>query len=196
MPQGDVYKLVFVQTVHNTRVTNVYHYQQTQPDGSADDQRDALAEAFETNVASVYVSALAGDWDALCYEISKVGVTGQQFFRVLSGVGPGSALGDTINAAAVALVSLHQASGGKGKVGHAYITGWPEDYEWRNNLTEDGLTAIDTIGDSLIGAITAQGTTFTAGVVEKLGGLFKPWVVSDVRIPLTKLRPRRQSTRC
>lgn len=196
MAQDDIFKLTFVQSVNNTRVTNVYHYQQTTPDGTADDQRDALAEAFEAVVAAQYEANLASGWEGLCYEISKVGVTGQAFFRVLYGLGPGQQGGDTINAAAVALISLHQASGGRGRVGHAYITGFPEDYEWRNNLTEDGLTAIDLIGDSLVGEITAQGATFNAGIIPKGSSIFEPWVVSDVRIPLTKLRPRRQSTRC
>lgn len=196
MPQGDVYQLTYVQSVNNTRVTNVYTYQQTTPDGAADDQRDALAEAFENVVAAQYQANLASGWEGLCYEISKVGVTGQQFFRVLATTDPGDQPGDAINSAAAALISLHQASGGRGRVSHAYITGWPEDYEWRNNLTEDGLTAIDLIGDSLIGEITAQGASFQAGIIPKGSASFTPFVVSDVRIPLTKLRPRRQSTRC
>lgn len=196
MPQGDIYKLVFVQSVNNTRITNVFYYEQTQPDGAADDQRDALASAFETNVAQNYSDQLAAGWSGLCYEISKVGVTGQQFFRVLSGVPDGQQPGHTINAAATALISLHRAEGGKGKVGHTYITGWPEDYEHRNNLTQDGLTAIDIIGDSLVGEITAMGTGFKGGVVLAESPGFAEWVVSDTRVPLTKLRPRRQSTRC
>lgn len=196
MPQGDVYKLVYVQDVNGTRVTNVFFYEQTQADGTQDDQRDALAAAFETVVASQYESNLAPGWQGLCYEISIVGVTGQQFFRVLATTGPGQKTGDTINAAAVALISQHQAVGGQGKVGHAYITGFPKDYEQRNNLTTEGLTAIDLIGDSFVGEITNSGTGFQQGNVDKLTQSFSAWVVSDVRVPLTKLRPRRQSTRC
>lgn len=196
MPQGDIYKLTFVQSVNSTRVTNVYHFEQTQPDGTADDQRDALAEAFETAIAAAYEAALAPGWEGLCYEISQVGITGQQFFRVLYGLGPGQQAGETINAAAVALISLHRETGGRGKVGHVYITGFPEDYEWRNNLTQDGLTAIDTIGDAIAKEITAQGTGFWAGVPLAESPGFERYVISDTRVPLTKLRPRRQSTRC
>lgn len=196
MPQGDRYQLTYVQSVNNTRITNVYKYEQTTPDGTEDDQRTSLATAFEAIVASQYEANLAGGWEGLCYEIERIGITGQQFFRVLATTSPGAKLGDTINAAAAALVSLHRAEGGRGKVGHAYITGFPEDYENRNNLTSEGLAAIDLIGDSLVGLITADGVSFQAGQVLELDPFFSEWVVSDVRIPLTKLRPRRQSTRC
>lgn len=196
MPQGDIYQLTYVQSVNNTRITNVFFYIQTSPDGAGDDMRQSLALAFEQNVASQYSANLAGGWEGLCYEIKRFGITGQQFWRQLSGTQPGQKAGDTINAASVALISTHRAQGGRGKVGHTYITGWPENYEQRNNLTTEGLTAIDLIGDSFIGPIDFGGTTFEQGIPTTEDPGFQSWIVADTRVPLTKLRPRRQSTRC
>ncbi|GAI66637.1 unnamed protein product, partial [marine sediment metagenome] len=84
-------------------------------------------------------------------------------------------------------------------------------YEQRNNLTEEGLQAMNVIGATLVTPITQSGQTFTPmrGAGSKKDPLSTPenplpditwpadpWVLSDSRVRLTKLRSRRQSTRC
>lgn len=196
MSQNDIWKLVHVQDVNGQRLTNVFFYEQQDPDGPSDPKVD-LATAFETVVATQYEDNLAAGWDGLCYEVSNANLTGQQFFRQLSTKGPGTVLGDTINAATVATIATFTPGGSHTGTGRSFISGFPDSYENRNNLNTAGLTAIDLIGDTLIPLISNGGVSFQCGRFNKLAAPpFEAWILSDVRVPLTKLRPRRQSTRC
>lgn len=205
MALNDVWQLTHVQEVNNTRITNVHFYEQTSG-GSEENVRISLAVGFENSVATVMAANLAAGWDSLCYEVKKVGVTGQQFWRHLSTVGPGTKAGETMNAATVATIAHFTETGSHRGTGRAFISGFPVDYEERNNLNSTGLAAIDLIGDEMIKEINFGGFTFdpgkgptledVEGEPEKVEFPFQKWVLSDVRVPLTKLRARRQSTRC
>lgn len=210
MALNDVWELTYVQTVNGTRISNVYFYRQATSDG-ADDPRENLGKGFDQGPAQVFQAELSFGWEGLCYEIRKVDVTGQQFFRELSTTGVGAELGEAYNAATCATIATFTATGSHDGTGRTFIAGFPITYENRNNLTGDGLTAIDLIGDALILPITNNLVTFIPGrapgtkqdpastpevPLPDIPTAFDPWVLTDVRVPLTKLRSRRQSTRC
>jgi len=196
MAQNDIFQLTFVQQVNARRITNVFFYQQLSIDGPIDPKL-SLANAFEGHVGAKYVNNLSVSWDALCEEVKLVTMTGQQFFRKLNVDGPGLILGNALNAATVAVIATFTPGGSHTGTGRTFISGLPQTYEERNNLNLAGLTAIDLIGDSLVPIINDSTVTFQCGRFNKLASpTFEPWVLSDVRVPLTKLRPRRQTTRC
>lgn len=195
MAVGDIWQLTHVQTSSGTRLTNVHYYEQDDADGVNDPRKD-LADAFDASVATKMEAALGIGWDSLCYEIKKVGVTGQAFWKQLSTQGPGTVLGEILNAATVAVCAQFTAGGSHSGTGRMFVSGLPITYEERNNLNTTGLTAIDTIGDESILQIASGGVNFTPGLLTAGSSPLRPWVLADVRIPLTKLRPRRQSTKC
>ncbi|GAG70824.1 unnamed protein product [marine sediment metagenome] len=207
---NDIWQLTYIQTVNATRISNVFYYRQTTSDGVTDPRED-LGVGFDQGPAQVYEAELAAGWIGLCYEIAKVGVTGQQFFRTLATTSPGAEAGEAYNAATAATIAFFTATGSHDGTGRTFIAGFPVTYENRNNLTGDGLLAIDLIGNALLLPITRLGVTFVPGrapgfkkdpastpevPLPDIPTTFDPWILEDVRIPLTKIRSRRQSTRC
>lgn len=195
MAVGDIFQLTHVQSAHGTRITNVHYYKQDDPDG-ANDPRVDLADAFDASMAATMKAALAIAWSSLCYEIKLVGVTGQAFWKQLSTQGNGTVIGEAMNTATCAVAAQFTATGSRDGTGRMLVAGLPVSYEERNNLNTAGLAAIDTIGDQSVKSIASGGVGFTPGLLTAGAAPLREWILADVRIPLTKLRPRRQSTKC
>lgn len=207
MAVDDIYRLTFVQSVNDTRISSVFYYRQKDSSGSTD-AKQRLGEGFDAGPAVAYAAALSTGWDALCYEISQVGLTGQAFYRYLSTKGPGTKGTATLNAAACCVLAFFTADGSYRGTGRTYISGFEESFEHNNNLNRDGIEALEPIADALRLDVTSSGVSFEIGrgpgrkltdpgpppVYETWD--FSPWVEHDIRVPLTKLRSRRQSTRC
>lgn len=210
MALNDIWQITDIQSVNNTRVSNVTHWRQ---DNSGDLQAsfNSLTAAYRNNVITQWVSRLGSAWSSICREAKIVGVTGQAFMRDTTVVGPGTAVGETLNAATVAVIGKFTATGSTYGTAPSYISGIVAPYEQRNNLTTEGLTAMDIIGLTFVQTMANLGITFTpvrpAGFhkdplstpevpLPDLPHPAEPWVLSDERVRLTKLRSRRQSTRC
>lgn len=210
MSQNDIYRVTMVQSVNNSRVANVMYYKQDSVSGSNDPKFD-LATGLEATLNPLMVTNLSAGWKTLCYEVAQVDLPGQAFFKLDSAGTVGAVLVSAFNAATVVTIATFTATGSHDGTGRFFLSGIPVDYENRNNLTADALIAIGPIGDQLILPIVSDGVSFIPGrapgfkkdpastpevPLPDLPTLFDPWVLEDVRIPLTKLRSRRQTTRC
>lgn len=210
MAINDIYRVTFVQSVNGQRVANVMTYKQTAGSGSTDPKID-LATGLDAGLGVAMKAGLVATWIALCWEIAQIDLPGQPFFKQLSTSGSGSVLSAGFNAGVVATIAEFTATGSHDGTGRFFVSGLPIAYENRNNLNTTGLTAIGLIGDELIKPVVSGGLTFVPGrapgfkkdpastpevPLDDLPTLFDPWILEDVRIPLTKLRSRRQSAKC
>lgn len=210
MAIGSIYRVSVIQTVNGSRLTNVWHYKQTAGSGSTDPKLE-LATEIEATINPVMVAALSVAWKTLCYEVGEIGLPGQEFFKHLSAGNGGTVMESSFNAGVCAVIALFTETGSHDGTGRTYISGIPLTYENRNNLNTTGLTGIGTIGDELVKNIVGGGYTFQPGrppgfkkdpastpevPLPDLPTLWAPWILEDVRVPLTKLRSRRQSARC
>jgi len=197
MSLGSVYQATIIQEVHATRLSNVFYFQQTTADGPVESKQD-LGDALDATWRPIWAAALGAAWLPLCAEISDVLITGQAFFRVLMTATPGTAVGVTLNAATVATIATFTAFGGRQGTGRSFISGITDVQENRNNLSAAGLTAMDTISNAIIAPLTTpNGVIYQSGrYSDTPSPTFDPWILEDVRVPTTKLRSRRQSTKC
>ncbi|GAG73962.1 unnamed protein product [marine sediment metagenome] len=210
MALNDIWQVTDIQSVNGTRVSNVFHYRQDSS-GTNADALASLGSGYRTTVGSAMADNLGTEWSSICREMKIVDITGQAFMRDATVVGPGTAVGETLNSATVAVIAKFTATGSFRGTGVSYISGIVAPYEQRNNLTTEGLFAIDAIGTSFLGVLSSSGMSWTP---VRAAGMHKdplstpevplpdiphpaePWVLSDERVRLTKLRSRRQSTRC
>ncbi|GAG89908.1 unnamed protein product [marine sediment metagenome] len=210
MAVGDIWQITDIQNVNGTRLSNVTHWRQ-ENSNTPEDTLNNLFDGYEQSVSLVWLPLLGAGWSSICREARIVGLTGQVFQRDTQNVGPGTAVGETLNSATVSVIAKFTATGSLRGTGVSYISGLVAPYEQRNNLTTEGLTAMDSIGTTLITAFTRLGDTFTpmraAGSkpdplstpevpLPDITWPADPWVLSDERVRLTKLRSRRQTTRC
>ena len=210
MAINDIYRVTMIQTVHGSRVANVMTYKQTAGSGSTDPKID-LATGLEASLNPVMVAGLSNTWKTLCYEIAQIGVPGQAFFKQDSAGTIGAIAVPAYNAAVCATIAQFTATGSHDGTGRFFLSGIPFTYEHRNNLNTTGLTAVGLIGDELVKPIVSGGLTFVPGrapgfkkdplstpgaPLPDIATPFDPWILEDVRIPLTKLRSRRQSQKC
>lgn len=210
MAIGSIYRVSVIQSVNANRLVNVWHYKQTAGTGSTDPKLE-LAKEIEATINPVMVAGLSVAWKTLCYEVAELDLPGQPFFKYDSVGTVGAILGESFNAAVAATVALFTATGSHDGTGRSFIAGLPITYENRNNLNNTGLLAVGAIGDELIKLIVGGGYTFQPGrapgfkvdpastpevPLPDIPTLFDPWVLEDVRIPLTKIRSRRQTTKC
>ncbi|GAI64541.1 unnamed protein product [marine sediment metagenome] len=210
MALNDIWQVTDIQSVNGTRLSNVTHWRQ---DNSADPESafNSLTTGYRNNVPGLWVAQLGAAWSSICREVAIIGVTGQVFMRDTTVVGPGTAVGETLNSATVAVIAKFTATGSFRGTGVSYISGIVAPYEQRNNLTSEGLLAMDIVGVTLVTGFTSQGFAWTpmraAGFhkdplstpevpLPDLPHAADPWVISDERVRLTKLKSRRQSTRC
>lgn len=211
MAQGDEFQLTYVQRVHDTRLTNVLVYQQTSGDGTGD-PRQALADGWFASTAQAdYVALLGPLWTDLCAEVRQLNLPGQDFFRVLAppDVGAGT---DTLNPATAVQLVMYPANSGPGQQGSVYISGAQTGDEERNNLAQARYNTFVAWSEKFLISIVDSGWTFQLGLPSRpfiAAGpgdppdppgqsalAFRPFVLADVRVPLTKIRSRRLNTRC
>lgn len=205
MPDSDEFQVTFIQSLHGTRFTNVFYVQQQGSDPVGKTQLDDIADAFIADVVPHYQSALSNAWTGICVEVSKERVTGQAFFqKAMTAVGDVNS--DSLNAATVATIAAFTATGGRRGTGRAFVSGLPLEYEQRNNLTTEGVDALRPLSDALVQGVTGVGPLYLFGrqarwETPEQGPAaeiypFDEWTTADTRIPLTKLRSRRQSAKC
>lgn len=210
MAINDIYRVTMIQTVNGSRVANVMGYKQTAGSGSTDPKID-LGTGIEASLNPVMVTNLSVAWKTLCYEIAQIDLPGQPFFKHMSAGTGGAVAVSSFNAGVVATIAEFTATGSHDGTGRFFLSGLPLTYEHNNNLNTLGLTGVGLIGDELIKPIVSGGLTFVPGrlpgfkkdpastpevPLPDLPTLFDPWILEDVRIPLTKLRSRRQSAKC
>lgn len=211
MPINDEFQLTYVQSVHSTRLTNVLTYQQTSADGTGD-AKDALATGWFASTAQAdYVALLGPLWSDLCASVRKLNVPGQDFFRVLAPPDVGAQV-DTLNPATAIQLVMYPANSGPGQQGSVYISGAPTGDEDRNNLAQARYATYVAWAEKFLIAIVSSGYTFQLGlpsrpfiaadpgadppIVGQSALAFRPFVLADVRVPLTKIRSRRLDQRC
>jgi len=201
MPQNDEFDLTFIQTVHNTRVTNVLVYRQTSADG-AGDARQALADGFLASTAlTAWTNHQGTSWVGLCAEVRQRNNQGQDFFRVLAVGVTGS--GNTLNPATAVQLTFKTSGGGVGQNGKLYVSGAATIVEDENNLNNIGYPLFVDTAEKLILPIVNSGYTFQLGLPSRPGPPdnptalpFRDFVLADARVPLTKIQSRRLNTKC
>ncbi|GAG66202.1 unnamed protein product [marine sediment metagenome] len=211
MPINDEFQLTFVQRVHDTRLTNVFTYQQTSADGTGDAKLALGTGWFASTAHADYVALLGPKWTDKCAAIRKLNVPGQDYFRVEASPDVGGAV-DTLNPATAIQLVMYPAGSGPGQQGSVYISGAPTGDEDRNNLAQPRHATYVAWSAKFIIPIINSGYTFQMGLPSRpfiAAGpgdppdppgqsalAFRPFVLSDVRVPLTKIRSRRLDTRC
>lgn len=195
MAQGDIWELTAIQSVHATRLTNVFFYRQEDP-GSDSLATLELTQAFRVQMGGAYVQATGPEWSLICLEVRKVGVTGLPAFQDTSITGPGTAGTECLNPATVVTIAQFTEDGSHDGTGRFYLSGAPVEFEQRNNLSTEGLAACDNLGEESIKTLAGTNIDFTPGRAPRTGVEFSPWILTDVRVILTKLRSRRLSTKC
>lgn len=195
MAQGDIWELTAIQLVHNTRLTNVFYYRQ---EDAGDDNTAgfALTSGFLAEMAPLYEDCTGPEWSLICQEVRKVGVTGLPAYRNTTSAGPGTGGAECVNPATVVTIAQFTEDGSYAGTGRFYLSGIPLEFEQRNNLTQEGLAAIDPLGDRSVDSITFNNIEFTPGRKPRAETGFSPWILSDTRVILTKLRSRRADTKC
>lgn len=197
MAQNDIFQLTFIQRVNGTRISNVFYARQEDPNG-ANDPRQDLAVAFRVAIWTPYQAQLSNDWEGLCSEVRQVGVEGQANFRDTTGLGVGAILEDALPTSNAAIIAQFTATGGRKGTGRTFVSGIPDTYEERNNLNNTGLTALDVIGDAMIPAMGAGvgNPSFQLGLVVTGTANFDQFILTDVRVPIAKLRERTGNSGC
>lgn len=211
MAQFDEFQLTYVQRVHDTRLTNVLVYQQTSADGTGD-PKQALADGWFASTAKAdYLANLGPLWTDKCAEVRQLNLPGQDFFRVLSSDDVGVGV-DTLNPATAIQLVMFPSTSGPGQQGSVYISGAPTGDEDRNNLAAGQYATYVAWSEKFLIAIVNSGWTFQLGLPSRpfiaagpgdppdppgqTALAFRPFVLADVRVPLTKIRSRRLDTRC
>lgn len=211
MAQFDEFDLTYIQRVHDTRVTNVLTYQQTSADGTGN-PREALANGWFLSTAQNNYEVMLGDrWRDLCAAVRQRNLDGQDYFRVesLPDVGDQST---TLNPATAVQLVMFPSNSGPGQQGSVYISGAPLPAEDRNNLQQMVYATWVLWAEMFLVPIVNTGWTFQLGLPSRpfiaagpgdppdppgqTALAFRPFVLADVRVPLTKIRSRRLNTRC
>ncbi|GAG73173.1 unnamed protein product [marine sediment metagenome] len=211
MPINDEYQLTYVQLVHSTRLTNVLTYQQTSADGTGDAKLALATGWFASTAQADYVAKLGPLWSDLCATIRKLNVPGQDYYRLMAAPESGGAM-DTLNPATAIQLVMFPANSGPGQQGSVYISGAPTNDEQRNNLNQASHASYVAWAAKFIIPIIDSGYTFQLGLPSRpfiapgpgdppdppgqSALAFRPFVLADVRVPLTKIRSRRLNTRC
>lgn len=191
---GDKFRLTYVQACNDQRFANVIVFQQVGSD--VGEPKFDLAQAFLNDIAPEYVAALSEQWEDRCVAVRKVGLVGQDFFRQLASAEPGEVEAEALPNQSVAQITLQPDSLGRSAAGRLFISGLPITYEKDNCLTPTGVTALNGIGDILIGSIGGTvRATFRAGVLDK-NGVFKAYTRYNVRTALTTQASRRHTIDC
>lgn len=211
MAQFDEYDLTYIQTVHSTRITNVLTYQQTSADGTGN-PREALGDGwFASTAQGNYATMLGTLWTDKCAAVRQRNLPGQDYFRVEATPDVGLVTG-TLNPATAAQLVMFPSNSGPGQQGSVYISGIPPQAEDRNNLEQMVHAAYVAWAEMFLVPIVNTGWTFQLGLPSRefiapgpgdppdppgqSALAFRPFVLADVRIPLTKIRSRRLNTRC
>lgn len=194
MPDGDKYRLTYVQACNDQRYANVIVYQQVGSD--VGEPKNDLATAFLEVVAPVFAAALSEQWEDRCVAVRKVGLIGQDFFRVSASGDPGEVEQEALPNQSVAQITLQPDSLGRSAAGRLFISGLPITYEADNCLTPDGVTALNEIVFKMVASLSGAGTAvFRAGVLDK-NGVFRQYERGYVRTALTTQASRRHKIDC
>jgi len=191
---GDKFRLTYVQACNDQRFANVIVYQQSGSD--VGEPKSDLANAFLEILASGYASALSEQWEDRCVAVRKIGLVGQDFFRVAATGDPGLVEEEALPNQSVAQITLQPDSLGRSAAGRVFISGLPISYEKDNCLTPTGVTALNEIGLLLCSVIGPPSyASFRAGVLDK-NGVFRAYTRYNVRTALTTQASRRHKIDC
>lgn len=191
---GDKFRLTYVQACNDQRLANVVVFQQVGSD--VNEPKKDLADAWLEIMAPLYAAALSEDWEDRCVAVRKVGLVGQDFFRVVATGDPGLVEKEALPNQSVVQITLQPDSLGRSANGRLFLSGIAITHEADNCITAAGQTLFQALGDALCSAIAATGgATFRAGVLDKLG-TFKAYARANVRTALTTQASRRHKIDC
>lgn len=190
MAVDDIYQVTFHQRVHNVPIANVFHYKQT---GASSADTFALGQAFGEKVAvAAFGANLGPEWEAVCLETRLFAPTqGQIVYTSLAGV-VGQQVGESMLANQVATLSWYTTTQNKNGRGRTFVSGIIEEQEGRNNLTFDGLSGLQDIGEKMIAQLvaTAPDGTWQLQVWSQTNTAAYDVIAYEARSPLKKLRTR------
>lgn len=147
MAVGDLYQVAFHQTVHNVNCVNVFHFKQT---GASSDDVPQLIQAFLDNVIDVARLAFAVEWVPLCVDVNRILPTeGSHRFGLIPSGNEGQDAGECMPANQVAAVTWYTSAPTKKGRGRTWFSGFAEEREGRNNLTQPGLVLLQDLASVL-----------------------------------------------
>jgi len=191
---GDKFRLTYVQACNDQRFANVVVFQQVGSD--VNEPKLDLANAWLEIIAPGYAAALSEQWEDRCVAVRKVGLVGQDFFRVAATGDPGLVEEESLPNQSVAQITLQPDSLGRSCNGRIFLSGVAVTHERDNCLSTAGLALFEALGALLIASINATGgATFRAGVLDK-NGVFRAYARSNVRTALTTQASRRHKIDC
>lgn len=198
MPDTDVYQLACDQTVGRSTAVNVWHFQQIGDTSGGNMPEKKLAETFEESIQMQMAAFLSQEWSVFCLRVRRVFPDqGSEFIYVPTDNTVGLNTSSVLPPNQAAVLSLYTENYGKKGRGRKYIAGVPLDAESANHLTNAGLLGLQAIGMGAIADLPAPSDTslWRAGLLEKPGDIWHPFVRYEARSPLRKLRGR-TSTIC
>lgn len=193
MAVNDTYRLAYDQQLYGQKITNVFHYQQTDAELSGKADELALADAFIGVVVPVWQPAVTADWADVCVRVQRI-LPGGGIQRVrLTAPNIGTHLASQAFAPNVTvLTAFYTDVFSKRGRGRYFLSGIPTTEEDEGTITAALRTLVATLGDTIAGELTFAPDTsnFSFRVYSKTDNVARPEHRLEVRTAVRKLRPR------
>ena len=194
MSAGNVYTATVVQVCNETRFANVLHFKQSAGGESPDPKAD-LAELIETGLIPSMIPALSEQWIPKCVHIRKLGLAGQDYFRLNFAATTGDVAGEALPTDLCVTLQMMTALLGRGSSGRVFLSGIPETVEEDNCITEAENNLIALMGNWLGEDQVGTDYTWRAGLL-KPGNTLEPYVEHQTHNAITVLKSRKPEFAC
>ena len=174
MAAGDIQQVKFVQSMDGDVIENQFFYKVDTDDGSGANE-DPLALQFEIDVIPAWQPCVTADLSMDCLGTQRVfPIANKTAFRDLFITALGTAVGEAMPLVVTALIQkFEQDTSGRGKKGHTYISGIPEDQSVKGR-----------IGSVLQSNLIALASKLTQNLITPGGGIYNPvWAIISPLVP-------------
>jgi hypothetical protein len=194
MSAGNVYAATLVQTCNDTRFANVLHFKQSAGGESPDPKAD-LAELIETGLVPAMATGLSVQWVPKCVHIRKLGLAGQDYFRLNFAATTGDVAGEALPTDLCCNVQCLTALLGRGSSGRVFLSGIPETAEEDNCVNDAELALLANTSNWLSQDQVGTAYTWRAGLL-KPGNTLEPFVEGQPHSAVTILKSRKPDFAC
>jgi len=154
MAVGDLIKLNFVQSIFGDVIENNFYYK-VEADDISNDNEDALADQFNTDVVPVWQPVVTADLSMDCIGTQKVLPTPLTAFRDKFINAVGTATGEALPIVVTALLQKFLPSlSGQGKKGHTFISGISEAQTAKGRILSSLQTSLIALAAKLNQTLT------------------------------------------
>lgn len=188
MPAGDIHQLTAVQIMHAEPIANVF-YVHTVTDSGTGNPLQNVADAFDSQIATIISVGQATELSYDCYLVRKVHpntTPAQVFPSSLTG-----SIGTPALPANQALTMRHYSGNGdKNKRGRYFFSGIPEASQNEGRLLSTAASAWNSISQVLAAQFAASGNEYELMHYSKKLNTYYSLDECDYNPRLTKVRSR------